>query len=36
MIHIQLEETNAKVASCTLNQWAMDFEHNKSNIMKSI
>ena len=25
-----------KLATCTLNQWAMDFEGNKGRIMKSI
>ena len=26
----------AIVASCNLNQWALSFEHNKRNIIKSI
>lgn len=25
-----------KIATCNLNQWAMDFEHNKNNIIESI
>lgn len=25
-----------KIATCNLNQWAMDFDHNKKNIIESI
>ena len=25
-----------KIATCNLNQWSMDFEHNKNNIVNSI
>jgi NAD+ synthase (glutamine-hydrolysing) len=26
----------AALATCSLNQWAMSFNHNKKNIIKSI
>lgn len=26
----------AVLASCSLNQWSMSFNHNKNNIIKSI
>ena len=31
-----IQITNAKLATCNLNQWAMDFEGNKTRIMESI
>lgn len=30
------EQRVVKVASCTLNQWAMDFEGNKNRIITSL
>jgi len=30
------EPTIVKVATCNLNQWAMDFDLNKANIIESI
>lgn len=35
-LFIEEYATCARVATCTLNQWAMDFEWNKNNIIKSI
>ncbi|KAL4445070.1 hypothetical protein ABPG74_018798 [Tetrahymena malaccensis] len=35
-LFLESQFTTAKVATCTLNQWAMDFEWNKNNIIKSI
>ena len=31
-----LHKTYAKLATCTLNQWALSFKHNKANIIKSV
>lgn len=35
-LFIEQQNSLARVATCTLNQWAMDFEWNKANIIKSI
>lgn len=28
--------TKIRIAGCNLNQWAMDFDHNRDNIIESI